>query len=95
MEMFMEQAKVMAKGQITLPLEIRKLLGVSTGDRISFIVNGNTVIMANSAACALTLIQNALYHSIQALALLSPTGKITVKFVWAFAIVNLLFPFRH
>jgi len=58
MEMFMEQAKVMAKGQITLPLEIRKLLGVSTGDRISFIVNGNTVIMANSAACALTLIQN-------------------------------------
>ena len=57
MERFIEQAKVMAKGQITLPLEIRKLLGVSTGDRISFIVNGDTIIMANSAVCALKLIQ--------------------------------------
>ena len=58
MEAFIEQAKVMAKGQITLPLEIRKLLGVSTGDRISFIVNGNTVVIANSAICALKLIQD-------------------------------------
>ena len=71
MEMFMEQAKVMAKGQITLPLEIRKLLGVSTGDRISFIVNGNTVIMANSAACALTLIQNEMKSEAEKAGILS------------------------
>ena len=57
METYIEQAKVMSKGQITLPLEIRKLLGLSTGDRVSFIVNGDNVILANSAVCALKLLQ--------------------------------------
>ncbi len=57
MESYIEQAKVMAKGQVTLPLEIRKLLGLSTGDRVSFIVNGDNVILANSAVCALKLLQ--------------------------------------
>ena len=58
MDLYIEQAKVMSKGQITLPLEIRKLLGVKSGDRVSFIVNGNTIIIANSAQCALKLIQS-------------------------------------
>ena len=57
MSVFIEQAKVMSKGQITLPLEIRKLLGLKTGDKVSFIVNGDNVIIANSAVCALKLIQ--------------------------------------
>ena len=57
MKAYIEQAKVMPKGQITLPLEIRKLLGINSGDRVSFIVNGETVILANSAICALKLIQ--------------------------------------
>lgn len=57
METYIEQAKVMAKGQITLPLEIRKLLGLSTGDRVSFIVSGDKVMLANSAVCALKLLQ--------------------------------------
>ena len=57
MENYIEQAKVMSKGQITIPLEIRKLLGIKTGDRVSFIVNGNSVILANSAICALKLLQ--------------------------------------
>ena len=57
MENYIEQAKVMSKGQITIPLEIRKLLGIKTGDRVSFIVNGNNVILANSAICALKLLQ--------------------------------------
>lgn len=37
---FVDNAKVMAKGQITIPKDIRKILGVSSGDRISFIVEG-------------------------------------------------------
>lgn len=41
MNSYIEQAKVMSKGQITLPQEIRKLLGLNVGDRVSFIVNGN------------------------------------------------------
>ena len=58
MDTFIEQAKVMPKGQITLPVEIRKLLGVTTGDRVSFVVKGNTIIIANSAICALKLLQS-------------------------------------
>ena len=57
MSSYIEQAKVMSKGQITLPQEIRKLLGLNVGDRVSFIVNGDQVILANSAICALKLIQ--------------------------------------
>lgn len=54
---YIEQAKVMTKGQITIPLEIRKVLKIGTGDRVSFIVNGDQVIIANSAICALKLLQ--------------------------------------
>ena len=57
MSSYIEQAKVMSKGQITLPKEIRKLLGLNVGDRVSFIVNGNQVILANSSICVLKLIQ--------------------------------------
>lgn len=57
MNAYIEQAKVMPKGQITIPQEIRQLLGLNVGDRVSFIVNGDQVILANSAICALKLIQ--------------------------------------
>ena len=57
MNSYIEQAKVMSKGQITLPQEIRKLLGLNVGDRVSFIVNGDQVILANSSICTLKLIQ--------------------------------------
>lgn len=52
-----EQAKVMSKGQIILPQEIRKLLDLNVGDRVSYIVNDDQVILANSAISALKLIQ--------------------------------------
>ena len=48
----------MAKGQITIPKDIRKILGVSSGDRISFIVEGNTVRIINSAVYAMQMLQN-------------------------------------
>ena len=41
--MFVDNAKVMAKGQVTIPKDVRDVLGVSSGDRITFIVEGNTV----------------------------------------------------
>ena len=37
--MIVDNAKVMSKGQITLPKEIRSKLGLSTGDRVTLIVN--------------------------------------------------------
>jgi AbrB family looped-hinge helix DNA binding protein len=37
------QAKITSKGQITLPLEIRRLLGVQAGDKVLFESGGNGV----------------------------------------------------
>ncbi len=48
----------MAKGQITIPKDVRKVLGVTSGDRISFIVEGNTVRIVNSAVYAMQMLQN-------------------------------------
>ena len=38
-------ATVTSKGQITVPLAIRKRLGLKTGDRIEFINEGGTIIV--------------------------------------------------
>lgn len=54
---FMDNAKVMAKGQITIPKDIRDILGVSNGDRVTFIVEGNTVRIVNSAVYAMQVLQ--------------------------------------
>lgn len=55
--MFVDNAKVMAKGQITIPKDIRKVLGVASGDRITFIVEGNSVRIVNSAIYAMQVLQ--------------------------------------
>jgi len=55
--MFVDNAKVMAKGQITIPKDIREVLGVTCGDRITFIVEGNNVRIVNSAVYAMQLLQ--------------------------------------
>lgn len=55
---FIDNAKVMAKGQVTIPKDVRTALGVSSGDRISFIVEGNTVRLVNSAVYAMQVLQS-------------------------------------
>ena len=54
---FVDSAKVMAKGQVTIPKDVRLALGVSNGDRVTFIVDGNTVRMVNSAVYAMQSLQ--------------------------------------
>ena len=54
---FVDNAKVMAKGQVTIPKDIREVLGVESGDRITFIVEGNTVRIVNSAVYAMQVLQ--------------------------------------
>lgn len=54
---FVDNAKVMAKGQVTIPKDIRAILGVNSGDRVTFIVEGNSVRMVNSAVYAMQLLQ--------------------------------------
>ena len=50
-------ARVMAKGQVTIPKNIRAALGVSTGDRVTFIVENGTVRVINSAIYAMQKFQ--------------------------------------
>lgn len=54
---FIDNAKVMAKGQVTIPKDVRDVLGVTNGDRITFIVEGNTVRIVNSAVYAMQTLQ--------------------------------------
>lgn len=54
---FVNDARVMAKGQVTIPKNVRRALGISTGDRVTFIVEGNTVKVVNSALYALQRFQ--------------------------------------
>lgn len=56
--MFVDNAKVMAKGQITIPKDVRDVLGVSSGDRVTFIVEGNSVRLVNSAIYAMQMFQH-------------------------------------
>ena len=55
-----DNAKVMAKGQITLPKDIREALGVQTGDRVTLIRRDDQVIMMNSAVYAMKMLQTAM-----------------------------------
>jgi AbrB family looped-hinge helix DNA binding protein len=55
-----DNAKVMAKGQITLPKSIRTALGLGTGDRVTLIKQNDQVIMMNSAVYAMKMLQTAM-----------------------------------
>ena len=52
-----DNAKIMAKGQITLPKDIRDSLRVGAGDRVTLISEGDRVIMMNSAIYAMKVLQ--------------------------------------
>jgi len=54
---FVNDARVMAKGQVTIPKNVRAVLGVESGDRVTFIVEGNNVRVVNSAVYALMRFQ--------------------------------------
>ncbi len=48
----MELAKVSANGQITVPVEIRRQLGLHSGDKILFYQNENGDIVVSNASIA-------------------------------------------
>ena len=54
---FVNDARVMSKGQVTIPKNVREALGVKTGDRVTFIVDGGTVRVINSTVYALMRFQ--------------------------------------
>ena len=54
---FVNDARVMSKGQVTIPKKVRAALGIDTGDRVTFIVDGGNVRVVNSAIYALQRFQ--------------------------------------
>lgn len=54
---FTDNAKVMSKGQVTIPKEVREVLGVQSGYKVTFIVDGTTVRVVNAAQYAMRLLQ--------------------------------------
>lgn len=57
---FIDNAKVMSKGQVTIPKDVREVLGIESGDRVTFVVENGTVRIVNSAIYAMQMLQNSL-----------------------------------
>ena len=48
----MEVAKITSRGQVTIPIDIRKKLGVKEGDKVIFIEYEGRIVVANAAKIA-------------------------------------------
>ena len=55
---FIDNAKVMAKGQITIPKDVREILGVANGSHVTFVVEKGAVRLVNSAVYAMQMLQH-------------------------------------
>ena len=54
----MELAKVTSKGQITIPLTIRNLLGLKTGDKVFFEESRGKIYITNASQISLSNVQD-------------------------------------
>ena len=57
--MSMELAKITSKGQITLPIGIRKKLRLKDGDKVAFIETDGRIVVSNPIAVAIKDVQEA------------------------------------
>jgi len=48
----MEAAKITSRGQITIPIDIRKKLGVKEGDKVIFMEDDNKIFVVNAVEAA-------------------------------------------
>lgn len=55
----MELAKITSKGQITIPIQIRKMLNLKDGDKVVFMIDSGKVIMENPTRLAIKDAQEA------------------------------------
>ena len=54
---FTENAVISSKGQLTIPKEVRKVLGVDNGEKVTFVVVGDEVKIVNAAAYVMKVLQ--------------------------------------
>lgn len=55
-----DSAKVMSKGQITLPKDIRDALQLNSGDRVTLVYENGHVLMMNSAVYAMQMLNKGM-----------------------------------
>jgi len=55
----MELAKITMRGQITIPVRIRKRLGVRDGDKVIFVEENGRVVIENASMIALRNAQDS------------------------------------
>lgn len=54
---FIDSAKVIIKGHVTIPKDVREILGISSGDHITFVIEHGNVRLINSAIYAMQMLQ--------------------------------------
>ena len=55
----MELAKITSKGQITLPISIRRALKLKDGDKVAFVEQNGQYVLTNPAMLAIQQLQDA------------------------------------
>jgi AbrB family looped-hinge helix DNA binding protein len=53
----LDVSRVTSKGQVTIPVEMRRKLGIKDGDKVVFIEEGSRIVIANAAMVALKEVQ--------------------------------------
>ena len=76
----MELAKVTSKGQVTIPVEIRKKLGIKNGDKVLFIEDAGRIYMMNSSMEALREAQIAFKGEAERLGLKNDDDVMAVSY---------------
>ena len=56
----MDVAKLTVKGQVTIPVEIRRKLGLKEGDKVLFVEQGDNVVLMNSNRLAFKQFQQGM-----------------------------------
>ena len=57
---FTDYARINSDGQVLIPKDVREVLGVANGDRITFVVEGNNIRIVNPAIYAMQELQKAM-----------------------------------
>lgn len=71
----MNLAKISANGQITLPIEIRRLLGLKSGDKVLFLrKQDGEIVLSNASAQAIRKGQAAFANAAEDMGISSESG---------------------